>query len=228
MLTKKLCITCKEIKPASAFYLNNKNKGILFSSCKECTANQRKANAFSVNKSKREWDRRNPEKSRKAKRAHFEKNREKYAALARKYAKDHPEWKREQWRKRQMKKKGVGGYHTPAQFELVKKQQKQKCYYCGETKRLVRDHVHPISKGGSDSISNIVAACYQCNGLKNNRMMDDFVALVLSRTHSCSPSVVAFALRFKQENPLLFWQEQLKAEDAEPLFSQGIAGKVGS
>ena len=46
------------------------------------------------------------------------------------------------------------------------------CMYCGREHPeydLTRDHVIPLSKGGSDRWSNVVAACRQCNTRKGNR-----------------------------------------------------------
>jgi 5-methylcytosine-specific restriction endonuclease McrA len=47
------------------------------------------------------------------------------------------------------------------------------CMYCGgkyNDKLLTRDHVIPISKGGKDRWSNVVAACRSCNTRKANRI----------------------------------------------------------
>jgi len=46
------------------------------------------------------------------------------------------------------------------------------CLYCGNEcleQDLTRDHVIPLSRGGSDRWSNVVAACRQCNTRKGNR-----------------------------------------------------------
>ena len=45
---------------------------------------------------------------------------------------------------------------------------KFRCVYCGRSPRedgvkLEVDHVHPKSKGGSDTMDNLVAACRDCN-----------------------------------------------------------------
>jgi len=47
------------------------------------------------------------------------------------------------------------------------------CAYCGRTSfsdgvKLHLDHIHPKSKGGSDSAGNLVTACEQCNVSKSN------------------------------------------------------------
>lgn len=50
------------------------------------------------------------------------------------------------------------------------------CMYCGgefhET-QLTRDHVIPISRGGRDRWSNVVAACKGCNTHKGNRTPEE-------------------------------------------------------
>ena len=46
------------------------------------------------------------------------------------------------------------------------------CMYCGtefNASYLTRDHVVPLSRGGRDRWSNVVAACRQCNTRKGNR-----------------------------------------------------------
>jgi len=39
-----------------------------------------------------------------------------------------------------------------------------------------RDHVIPLSRGGSDRIENIVICCLECNGLKGALLPDEFAA----------------------------------------------------
>lgn len=49
-------------------------------------------------------------------------------------------------------------------------QQVQKCGYCGKVgEPLVRDHVVPRSRGGSDNAVNIVMACAACNSSKSDK-----------------------------------------------------------
>lgn len=46
------------------------------------------------------------------------------------------------------------------------------CMYCGNKfgdKELTRDHVNPISQGGRNCWSNLVAACQRCNNHKGGR-----------------------------------------------------------
>ncbi len=44
------------------------------------------------------------------------------------------------------------------------------CGYCGDTSSsLHRDHVYPLSKGGTHSIDNLAPACQKCNLMKSAR-----------------------------------------------------------
>ncbi len=50
------------------------------------------------------------------------------------------------------------------------------CMYCGVLhldRNLTRDHVIPISRGGRDKWSNVVAACRPCNTRKGNRLPEE-------------------------------------------------------
>ena len=46
------------------------------------------------------------------------------------------------------------------------------CLYCGQSfgaRALTRDHVVPVSRGGSNSWTNVASACRSCNHRKDNR-----------------------------------------------------------
>jgi len=52
-----------------------------------------------------------------------------------------------------------------------------KCAYCNKpSKRLEVEHVMPRSKGGSNSVTNLVLACEPCNKRKGTKSIDDFVS----------------------------------------------------
>lgn len=49
-----------------------------------------------------------------------------------------------------------------------------KCAYCGKVitlRQVTKDHVHPRSKGGPDTLLNVVAACETCNAKKADRSL---------------------------------------------------------
>lgn len=50
------------------------------------------------------------------------------------------------------------------------------CQYCGATdKPFEVDHIHPKSKGGSNRVSNLTLACHDCNQVKGNQDIKDFL-----------------------------------------------------
>lgn len=50
------------------------------------------------------------------------------------------------------------------------------CGYCGATGKLECDHKIPVSRGGSDDLSNLVTACFSCNRSKRAMTAEEFVA----------------------------------------------------
>ena len=67
------------------------------------------------------------------------------------------------------------GSHTRAQFLDLVRRFDNFCPACGEqflTGQLEEDHIVPLSRGGSDDISNIQPLCKSCNSRKRDRMMD--------------------------------------------------------
>lgn len=65
------------------------------------------------------------------------------------------------------------------------------CLYCGvhfEEVQLSRDHVHPLSRGGSDVWANVVTSCKRCNARKGNALLDemsmDLLALPYMPNHA--------------------------------------------
>lgn len=51
-----------------------------------------------------------------------------------------------------------------------------RCVYCGvnqKQERLTVDHVIPRSRGGSNTIRNLVTCCYPCNDHKGNTILAD-------------------------------------------------------
>lgn len=48
------------------------------------------------------------------------------------------------------------------------------CLYCGSDKDLVRDHLVPRSRGGTNIPENIVQACRSCNSRKLDRLPSEW------------------------------------------------------
>ena len=70
-----------------------------------------------------------------------------------------------------------------------------RCQYCGRgtaelkpRESLTRDHVIPMSRGGTNAWTNVVAACSPCNTRKGNRLPHEIGMMPL--THPAEPHFV--------------------------------------
>lgn len=53
------------------------------------------------------------------------------------------------------------------------------CSYCDtplDTKTVTKDHVTPISRGGSNDIDNVVPCCSSCNSRKKDKTIEEFAS----------------------------------------------------
>lgn len=114
-------------------------------------------------------------------RQHYLKNKKRYQEYARLYRDTHREKVRARVNRRRARKLASEGTHTAQQIQEQLKRQKHKCYYC--QKRLQKqkgryvyhvDHIVPLSKGGSNDISNLVIACPFCNDSKGAKLLHDW------------------------------------------------------
>lgn len=78
-------------------------------------------------------------------------------------------------RRRRALKANAEGFHTEAEWENLKAHFDYHCLRCGRREpeiKLTRDHVVPLSEGGSDYISNIQPLCAPYNSTKSGRFID--------------------------------------------------------
>ena len=64
------------------------------------------------------------------------------------------------------------GTHTKSEWEEVLSLSGNKCLCCGSTEKIQKDHVIAVSRGGSDSITNLQPLCAPCNIRKGARTID--------------------------------------------------------
>ena len=99
-------------------------------------------------------------------------------------------------RRRILTKKGVSGHHSAVQWEWCKKEHDYCCAICGiqeeelrlrwsrkEFQRLTKDHIRPVSKGGTEHIWNIQPLCISCNARKKNNVIVGFTASAFDLFH---------------------------------------------
>jgi len=68
--------------------------------------------------------------------------------------------------RRYAREKGAVGSHTLIEWNNLKILFNNKCAKCKERKKLTKDHIIPLSKGGTDFIENIQPLCCNCNSKK--------------------------------------------------------------
>jgi 5-methylcytosine-specific restriction endonuclease McrA len=70
--------------------------------------------------------------------------------------------------RRRALKRGTHSDFTGAQWREMQEAYGHRCAYCHRRAKghLTQDHVTPLSKGGADTVSNIVPACGSCNSKK--------------------------------------------------------------
>jgi len=86
------------------------------------------------------------------------------------YVKNNPELISHLKARRYAREKNAKGSHTLEEWENIKKKYSDKCAICLKDRKLTKDHIIPLSKGGTDYIENIQPLCRSCNSKKNDKI----------------------------------------------------------
>ena len=107
------------------------------------------------------------------------KSREKHAEERNAYQREYGKTNRDKLtlytNTRRARKLEAEGSHTDEEWQELKAFYNFKCLRCGAQEpdiKLTRDHVIPLTQGGSDSIDNVQPLCARCNSKKNNKHID--------------------------------------------------------
>jgi 5-methylcytosine-specific restriction endonuclease McrA len=183
------CSVCLEWKPATAdqFELNSANALGIGYKCRNCANEYKKKWARehpeSRSQSRRKWTEKNPlyfsthyysnwKSERLRRNIYYAKNKEKFVEKRKEYYRRNPEYYYiARHKRRALKKKSTGSF-TQSDIRLLFALQKRKCWYCQKSIEdgYHMDHRIPLSRGGSNDISNIVLTCPHCNLSKNNKL----------------------------------------------------------
>ncbi len=187
----KQCTKCGKYKALYFFY--NRPGGLLGvrADCKECTDKRTKAyyrknikdrkkynaeyyqdNKKHLNQMSQKWYQDNKEEECEKKRQDYQKNPDKYAEKNSSYRKNNPDIIKYHQRKYRNSKFNAEGSYTEEEWELLKKLSGYRCLRCGELVKLTRDHIIPLSEGGTDYIDNIQPLCQSCNSIKHTKFTD--------------------------------------------------------
>ena len=84
------------------------------------------------------------------------------------------------------KEKGAGGKITKKDVDNLFEQFGRICYYCKVSKANSIDHITPISKGGTNNISNLVPACISCNSKKGAKLLIEWSPMLFYTLHQAA------------------------------------------
>ncbi len=175
---EKQCTVCGQLKILDEFSKNPKTADGYLHQCKTCVLERvrkwksenkeliklRRKITYLKNRSKNiqdsiEWGKNNKEKRKIAKDKWRDKNKE----LTNHYAKQYS-----------YRKKCAIGKHSLIEYKEKMKLFSGMCAYCKIRKANTKDHIIPLSKGGSDYIHNIVPACVSCNSSKRDKTLEEW------------------------------------------------------
>lgn len=136
------------------------------------------ANRERYREQNRAWKENNRDRTREMGRAWQQRNLDRLRRRAKeRYQLQEVRERRAHWQNaRRLRQLTNGGAHTLAEWRHLVELHDHRCAYCGRNdRRLSRDHIRPVSRGGRDDISNILPACRPCNSAKGARTAAEFI-----------------------------------------------------
>jgi 5-methylcytosine-specific restriction endonuclease McrA len=130
-----------------------------------------------ISEYKKSWAANNSQRVAGLKRDYYERNRQEVISRSKKWAEENAEKvriaKANNRRRRRAAKNASEGHFTVEEFDALCSVYGYACLCCGVTDRILEaDHVVPLTKGGTDEISNIQPLCGECNRRKFTAVID--------------------------------------------------------
>jgi len=189
----RVCACCKKVLPLTGHYfgVDKRSPGSYLSTCKKCKKEKNQsyhaANREKSNKRARVYYAANKKDISEKSKIYRKRNqaiiRERKQARKEQIAKYNREWRKTNSgymmahkRRRRALILTSAGHHTEKDIENLYRQQQGKCCYCKCDLNNVFhvDHIVPLSRGGSNGVSNIAIACPFCNQSKGNKLLSEW------------------------------------------------------
>ena len=157
----------EEIKTTASRYYEENTEHV----CNRVREYYRELYSEQAKRNAQNWNRRNPEKVKAARRKHYENHREEKAAYVRTWRRANREKCRQYEHASRTRKAENGGSHTVEEWLALCAAYDGKCACCGAEEQTL-DHIVPVLLGGSNDIENIQPLCRSCNSSKGAKELD--------------------------------------------------------
>jgi 5-methylcytosine-specific restriction endonuclease McrA len=135
---------------------------------KKRSADFRKENPEKVKKTLNNWEKEHREERLRYK-AEYRRTHKK---IITDYRKNNPDKFKVFKQNRRAREVQADGSFTAKQWRNLCDKYSNRCLDCGRKRKLTADHVVPLSKGGTNRISNIQPLCGSCNSKKGTKTTD--------------------------------------------------------
>ncbi len=172
---EKTCSKCKQSKATSEFHKDRTNKDDLQYQCKDCRMQYKPTPEKSRERTRR-WRIRNIDQHAKNVRKWKIAHPERVLEVNKKWRADNPERDKEIRRRGRHKRRSLLKDPLPREFKLL-----DHCELCFSTEDLSLDHDIPVSRDGTNDLSNLHTVCKRHNSEKSNKTYKEYIRYVLEK-----------------------------------------------
>lgn len=180
----KVCRRCEQEKPKGDYTEDERYTDGRYPWCADCRRAWRQGRREKQRELHTNWRENNRERARAYKRNYYHQHKDILAPRRQAYDRErykndplHRQRKNRQTNEKNRRRKArlYGApveHHTEQEWQALCERYDHRCLRCGLQIPLSRDHIVPVTKGGSDAITNLQPLCRVCNSWKNNRTID--------------------------------------------------------